>query len=109
MGDHALHDAGDLWKMPRAPVYGGPLCIDGGLSGRSIRCARRGLQWVRLDLVHGLSGANRRESAELRARTGYGRYKSENPPVVRSNREEFGRDLSRHMAELHASIAHRRS
>ena len=90
-GKQSLHDAESICEMMKAQVYGDQLVIEGEFSDLPIRLAQRGLQRVRLALVHGLSGANRRDRGELRARTGYGRFNPSNPPALHSGRDEFDR------------------
>ena len=79
---HALNDAEALWQTMTAPVYGDPTCLEEEFSELAIRFAKRGVRWVEIAQVYGVSAADRRVRSEHRAKVGYGRLKpDERAPV----------------------------
>ena len=85
----ALNDAEALWQMPKSPVYGDPICIEGEFIELAIRFAKRGLRWIKMAQMTTTQAANRRIRSEHRAHIGYGRLKPAGRVPVFSSHEEF--------------------
>ena len=96
----ALLDAGELWQMSQAPVYGDPSMLEDEFGDLTIRFAQRGLRWVEMEQAVGISVPNRRYRAELRAHQGYGLRRPIHTTHLFSTHEEFDRPKARYLETL---------
>ena len=61
--------------MMKSPVYGDPVVLEEEFSELPIRFAKRGIRWIKLAQMAGISAPNRRFRSEQRADAGYGRLR----------------------------------
>ena len=83
------------------PVYGDPTCPEEEYTELSVRFAKKGPKWARLDVAHGITMASRMIRSGNRAFHGYGLDKPKTkPPPFFAQYGEYDQAKKRYLDEL---------